>query len=221
MYEGGELSDADIRSAARDLNCEPGLIYAIARQESAHSSFIAIDDEKIPSILYERHKFKSLSQNPSFGETNPEIYGPPYKRARLDKSGKYIVLKTGEEISINDAYGPTGRFQYERLITAYHLNENAALQSCSWGKFQIMGFNYAAAGFSNVKDFTRAMSLSDAEHIKAFLKFAKSNANLLRGLRERNFELIAAGHNGDGWRSINPDYAANIEKFYKEYSNAK
>ncbi|MFI8578603.1 N-acetylmuramidase domain-containing protein [Ectopseudomonas khazarica] len=221
MYEGGELSDADIRLAAGDLNCEPGLIYAIARQESAHSSFIVINDERIPSILYERHWFKKLSQNPSFGTTNPEIYGSAYKKARRDKSGKYIAVSTGEEISINDAYGPTGRFQYERLITAYRLNENAALQSCSWGKFQIMGFNYAAAGFSNVRDFTRAMSLGDAEHIKAFLKFAKSNATLLRGLREKNFELIAAGHNGEGWRSINPDYAANIEKFYNEHSNAK
>ncbi len=221
MYEGGELSDANIRSAASDLSCEPGLIYAIARQESAHSSFIVIDNETIPSILYERHWFKKISQNPLFGETHPEIYGSAYKRARRDNNGKYISTATGAEVPITEVYGPTGRFQYERLITAYRLNENAALQACSWGKFQIMGFNYAAAGFNNVKDFTAAMSLGDTEHIKAFLKFAKSNATLLRGLREKNFELIAEGHNGAGWRSINPDYAGNIEKFYNEYSNAK
>ncbi len=84
-----------------------------------------------------------------------------------------------------------------------------------------MGFNYKNAGFSDVKVFTKAMSRSDAEHIKAFLKFAKSNEILLNGLRAKNFEKIAQGHNGDNWRSINPEYASNIEKFYKEYKSRK
>jgi hypothetical protein len=62
------------------------------------------------------------------------------------------------------------------------------------------------------------MSTGDAEHIKAFLKFARSNSILLNGLREKNFEKIAEGHNGSGWRGINPDYATNIERFYNEYN---
>ncbi|OOV89142.1 hypothetical protein MF4836_34345 [Pseudomonas sp. MF4836] len=57
---------------------------------------------------------------------------------------------TGKEVAAIDVYGPYGRPQYERLITAYRLDEEAALQACSWGKFQIMGFNYRAAGFDSV-----------------------------------------------------------------------
>ena len=72
-----------------------------------------------------------------------------------------------------------------------------------------------------LKAFTKALSRNDAEHMKAFLKFAKSNKTLLYGLRERNFEKIAIGHNGDNWRAINPEYASNIEKFYKEYGAGK
>lgn len=83
-----------------------------------------------------------------------------------------------------------------------------------------MGFNYETAGFNSVKDFTVAMSRGDFEHIKAFLKFAKSNKILLRGLREKKYDLIAEGHNGAGWRSLNPDYAKNIEEFYNEYTKA-
>ncbi|MDR0182128.1 N-acetylmuramidase domain-containing protein [Lysobacter sp. UC] len=86
------------------------------------------------------------------------------------------------------------------------------------GEFQIMGFNYAMAGFESPKDFTMAMSLGEAEHIKAFLKFAKGNKTLLRGLRTRNFEMIAEGHNGAAWRSINPEYASNIRRYYHEYA---
>lgn len=218
MFQGGEVKDEDIRSAAAELRCEPGLVYAIARQESAHSSFINIDGEKIPSILYERHQFRRYSGNPAFAESHPEIYGAAYKRARQNRSGAYIEVKTGTEISLQDIYGPSGKFQYERLMAAYRLNEDAALKSCSWGKFQIMGFNHEAAGFRTVKEFTAAMSTGDAEHIKAFLKFARSNSTLLNGLREKNFEKIAEGHNGSDWRGINPDYATNIERFYNEYN---
>jgi hypothetical protein len=105
-------------------------------------------------------------------------------------------------------------------MEAYGIDQDAALQACSWGKFQIMGFNYAAAGFKSVKELSLAMSLGEAEHIKAFLKFAKGNRTLLSGLRTKNFEMIAEGHNGAAWRSINPEYANNIRRFYNEYTNA-
>jgi hypothetical protein len=61
------------------------------------------------------------------------------------------------------------------------------------------------------------MSTGDPAHIKAFLKFAKSNKVLLSGLQNKNYEQIAEGHNGTGWRSLNPEYASNIEKFAKDW----
>ncbi|NRH42686.1 N-acetylmuramidase domain-containing protein [Pseudomonas sp. MS15a(2019)] len=218
-HQGKNLEDKDVREAAAELGCEPGLVYAIAKQESSHSSFIEIDGEKIPSILYERHHFKRLARNESLESSHQDIYGPPYRRAKKLKNGTYIDTKTLQQVQLIDTYGPSGRFQYERLIRAYRLNEDAALQASSWGKFQIMGFNYKAAGYETVKDFTKAMSKGDGEHIKAFLRFAKRNATLLRGLRTRHFETIAQGHNGKNWKEINPDYAKNIEKFYNEYNN--
>jgi hypothetical protein len=54
--------------------------------------------------------------------------------------------------------------------------------------------------------------------MKAFLKFAKSNSILLAGLRNVDFEKIAEGHNGAGWKTINPDYASNLRKFNDEYA---
>jgi LysM repeat protein len=61
-YVGGEVTKEDIEAAAKDLKCEPGLIYAIAKQESAHSSFIKIGSRTVPTILYERHWFKKLTK---------------------------------------------------------------------------------------------------------------------------------------------------------------
>lgn len=226
-YIGGELAQADIEAAAKELGCEAGLVYAIAKQESSSSSFFKLGNRTVPKILYERHWFKKLTrpnkstQSP-YESPYPDICGPAYRRAKKDKEGKLIDQSTKELItSIEDTYGPEGLHQYKRLVKAYQLNPDAALQSCSWGKFQIMGFNYKAAGFANVMSFTRAMSKSDAEHMKAFLKFAKNNPLLLAGLRKKDFSQIAEGHNGRSWRTVNAHYASNLEKYYEEYLKNK
>lgn len=146
------------------------------------------------------------------------IFAAPRTNEPKNKKGEYVEKKTGNIVQEDDIYGSPGIHQYKRLLIAYKLNQEAALQSCSWGKFQIMGFNYKVAGFASVKEFTKAMSLSDAEHMKAFLKFAKSNPTLLEGLQNKDYEKIAEGHNGGSWRHINPDYATNIEKYYNDYT---
>ncbi|MEJ2621539.1 MAG: N-acetylmuramidase domain-containing protein [Candidatus Thiodiazotropha sp.] len=42
-----------------------------------------------------------------------------------------------------------GAAEHTRLKKTSTLNETAALKSAPWGKFQIMGFNYKAVGYSN------------------------------------------------------------------------
>lgn len=233
-YVGGEVTKEDIEAAAKELKCEPGLIYAIARQESAHSSFIALGTRTVPTILYERHWFRKLTKpdktSPSpYEDKNYDICGNAYHKTRLKvtvekkKNGKKVVsrelidLTTGVVAVGDDIYGSPGLSQYKRLTKAYQLDKSAALQSCSWGKFQIMGFNFKSAGYSDVFSFVKGMCSGDAAHIKAFLKFAKNNSLLLDGLRNEDYEKIAEGHNGLNWRSVNPNYASNIEKFSKDY----
>jgi hypothetical protein len=221
-FVGGEVSKADIEAAAADLRCDASSIYAIARQESAHSSFITVGGRKVPTILYERHWFRKLTsphQKPPspYDADHHEICGPAYHRTEKNKQGKIVDKITQVAPVDDDIYGPSGLHQYQRVTKAYRLDKSAALQACSWGKFQIMGFNFKAAGFNDVFAFVKAMSTGDPAHIKAFLKFAKSNPVLLDGLRTKNYEKIAEGHNGASWRSVNPEYATNLEKFAKEY----
>ena len=234
-YVGGEVSNADIETAAKELKCEPGLIYAIARQESAHSSFIKIGSRTVPTILYERHWFRKLtksskSSSSPYDEKYHDICGPAYHKTKRIKvvikgeKGKknktaweLVDSTTGKAPDKDEIYSIPGLPQYIRLVKAYQLDKSAALQSCSWGKFQIMGFNYKNAGYTDVFSFVKDMCTGDPAHIKAFLKFAKSNAILLEGLRDNEYEKIAEGHNGASWKSINKDYASNIEKFSKEY----
>lgn len=232
-YVGGEITKADIENAARRLRCEAALIYAIARQESGSSSFFKLGNRMVPTILYERHKFAKYSKN-KFSAKYRDISGPAYRRTKKVRMGgkgkngargkatwKNVDAKTGRSVARGDVYGPPGFSQYQRLLKAYQLDKEAALKACSWGKFQIMGFNYKAAGYRSVSEFARAMGTGEPAHIKAFLNFAGANKVLMEGLREKDFEKIAEGHNGDRWRLINPEYAENLEKFYKEYTSVK
>lgn len=241
-YVGGEIMKADIEAAAKELSCKPGLIYAIAKQESAHSSFSKLGAKTVPTILYERHWFRKLTKpnkkSPSpYEEKYYDICGPAYhrivkeKKILIDTEGKPVKDKKGKVLSTvevldkvtrkspvwDDVYARSTFDNYKRLCKAYQLDKATALQSCSWGKFQILGVNFKSAGYSDVFQFVKAMSTGDPAHIKAFLKFAKSNQTLLSGLQEENFEKIAEGHNGGDWRNLNPEYASNLKIFFKEY----
>jgi LysM repeat protein len=224
-YDGHELCDNDLRGAAAKLMCEPGVIYAIARQESSTSSFVKIGERLVPKILYERHWFKRLT-TPDGLSKSPyqvkyhDICGPAYHRAVKNQKKELIDQKTGAIASADEIYGGGGLAQYKRLIKAYQLDPDAALKSCSWGKFQIMGVSYKQAGFESVREFVRAMSRSEAEHMKAFINLALTKPVLLSGLRHADFEKVAEGHNGRAWRTTNPDYAKNLKKYFMEYTNA-
>ena len=234
-YVGGDITQADIVSTAKELNCKPALIYAIAKQESGTSSFQMLCGRMVPVILYERHIFRNLTR-PKKGQpspyqlVDPEICGDAYHKVGNIKDPQYdpkdpkhkkklIRVDTSTKLPpvASDIYAVGQHANYERLCRAYKLDKSAALQSCSWGKYQIMGFNFDAKTQKDVFGFVRDMSSGEPAHIKAFLRFAKSTPLLLHGLQTDNYEEVAEGHNGASWRRTNPDYAKNIETYAKEY----
>jgi phage terminase large subunit-like protein len=72
-------------------------------------------------------------------------------------------------------HGAPGAHQYDRLAEAIALANGqwraAALQSASWGMFQIVGMNFAACGFASVEDYVAAMCESEAAQLDAFAAF--------------------------------------------------
>ncbi len=59
-------------------------------------------------------------------------------------------------------------------MKAYLLDKRAALMSASWGKFQILASNYSSAGYSSPEEFVLAMSESEKNQLKAFVRFIQS-----------------------------------------------
>lgn len=180
------LTEKDYQDAARLLGCEVAAIKAVAEVESAGGGFLA---DGQPKILFERHYFHKLTGG-KYSAKYPDISNP--------SPGGY-----GKESQ-----------QHDKLARAAALDRNAALQSASWGKFQIMGANFKLAGFATLQLFINAMYESEAAHLMAFCNFIK-NTGLLPALKAKNWAAFARGYNGSGYAKNR--YDEKMAAAYKRY----
>lgn len=186
-----KLTIQDFEKAAKLLNCQVAAIRAVSEVESKGDGFYS---DGFPVILFERHKFYKYTKG-KFAALHPEICNR--------KSG---------------GYGAPGANQRRKFNLAFSLDANAALMSCSWGKFQIMGFNYEVCGFRSVNDFVDAMKKGEGEHLLAFCNFVKGNG-LDKFLRSLNWAQFARGYNGADYQKNN--YDKKMKAFYQKFSNPR
>ncbi len=93
-------------------------------------------------------------------------------------------------------------------------HENAALESTSWGLFQIMGYHWESLSYKSVKDFVRLMHKSEGEHIKAFGRFILAN-NLSKYLKSKDWAGFAKRYNGPGYKTNK--YDEKLARAYNKY----
>lgn len=185
------LTDADMEAAAARLHCERAVIDAVCEVESGGSAFLK---DGRPKILFEAHVFGRLTGG-RWSRSHPNISAPSWDRS---------------------LYGAAGAHQYERLAEAIELDRFAALQSASWGRFQILGLNYKAVGYADVEDFVKEACDSEANQLKAFLNFCEHN-HLNGALRTRDWEAFALRYNGPGQVD---HYAAALRAAYARHAAA-
>jgi hypothetical protein len=167
-----KLTDQDFNDCAATLNCQAAAVRAVVAVESAGGGFFS---DGRPKILFEAKYFHKLTGG-KYDKSHPNISSPVW-----DKS----LYKGGVR-------------EWDRLDEATALDRGAALQSASWGLFQIMGANYKACGFASVEDFVAAMERSEGDQLKAFVNFIRSN-KLDDFLRNRDWASFAKGYNGPGY----------------------
>ena len=187
------LSTHDIKHAADLLGVEPCAVKAVIDVESAGSGFLP--DGRTPKILFEGHIFwrelKKRGFDPALAASqHPEIVYPKPDRTKY-RNG------TGE---------------HERLNAALGIHRDAALCSASWGLFQIMGFNYAACGFADVCSFADSMYRGEAEHLRAFCEFMRSEG-LILFLSGLDFAGFARRYNGPGYAAN--QYDTKLQRAYE------
>ena len=182
--------------AAWMLRCEVYAIEAIAKVEVGPLG--AFYDDGTPTILYERHQFHRLTMGKHVGK-KVTINGVEYDLSHPKGGG----------------YGPSS-VQHKKLQAAENLNKDAARRACSWGLFQIMGFNHAKAGFPNLQRFINAMFRDVDDHLRALVLFIRNDERLVDAVRDRNWASFALHYNGSDYRAN--DYDGKMARAYEALS---
>lgn len=191
------LTEEAIREAANNLGVDVACVKAVAEVESLGNGF---NSTGMVKILFERHKFyKFIAQK----------YGTPKANQLAAMHPDICSPKAG-------GYTSSTATEHKRLDKAIAIDRECAMKSASWGRFQVMGFNYAAAGFSNVEDFCVAMWKSEDEHLRAFVNFIKANPNMHQHLRNRNWAGFANAYNGPAYAQNK--YDTKLAAAYRKYS---
>ena len=197
---GCNINDNDYEIAAKELGIEKEVLMAIAKQESKGSSFQAV---KQATILFERHKMYSLL----------------IKKGNTKASVDALSIKHPSIVNKNSG-GYNDMTSYDKLKTAKSIDYDCAVQSCSWGKFQVMGFHYANL-YSSPRELEKAMNMCELQQFKYFVLYLKKTNGMVDALKNKNWEGIATLYNGSKWKEKNPEYANNVKKYYNQFKASK
>ncbi|KFK92204.1 MULTISPECIES: N-acetylmuramidase family protein [unclassified Serratia (in: enterobacteria)] len=174
------LTSQDYQRAAALLGVPGAAVQAVAEVESAGAGMLP---DGRPKILFERHVFRRLL---------------------LEKGIKVDGLPVDLVNSAAGGYSG-GAAEHERLARAAKIERECALQSCSWGAFQIMGYHWKLLKYRTLQAFINAMYRGDAAQLEAFVRFINANSVLVKALRMLDWAAFAKSYNGPGYASNNYD----------------
>jgi N-acetylmuramidase len=174
------LKRSDYEAAASRLGCEWEALAAVSQVESGSMGGFGPDGR--PIILYEPHIFSKHSAH-AYDASHPAISSLHWNQA---------------------LYKPTQAERYQQLAEAYALNQDAALQACSWGRFQILGENYTDVSGANPHTYVSLMARDEAGQLQAFEAYIRAKG-LADELRNQQWAQFAQRYNGPSYAQHNYD----------------
>lgn len=171
------LTEIDYTLAAKALGVEVSCVKAVTKVESRGNGFLASGE---PVILFERHWMYKL-----------------------------LKAKTGKEPELSEVCNPKaggyqgGAAEHIRLNTAVMVDRECALQSASWGLFQIMGFHWKSLGYKSIQEFINDQYASEGKQLSTFVKFIQINPGMLAALKAKDWSKFAKLYNGPNYMQNN------------------
>jgi hypothetical protein len=160
-----------------------------------------VDGKQIPSILFERHWFSRLTKH-AHDKTHPDVSGPAFTSNKdADAAHRYGSHATS----------------YLRLINAYRIDPEAALASCSWGKFQIMGGEFGNCKLPSAEALVKKMCAGESGQIEMLAAFIRNKAGgkLWAAVKAKKWDLIALYYNGGGYKKN--AYDSKMQAAYEQH----
>lgn len=183
------LDDLDLPKLGAIIGVREDEIHAFLDVETRGHGF---DSQGRPIILFEPHVFYR------------NLAGAA--RAKAVAQG-LAYPKWGEK--------PYPKDSYPRLKAACAIDETAALKSASWGLGQVLGENYAAAGFLTPQAMVQAMMEDEENQLLAAVNFIK-HEELDGHLRRHEWAAFALGYNGKGYKAN--QYDIKLADAYRKWS---
>lgn len=175
------ITPAEITMIANEIPAPREAVCAVAAVESGGDPFLPSGH---PKILFERHwLLRRIGRQLSASSVAGAFLA-------LAKPGGYTL--DADRDGLNDSW--------EKLVEACATDPVAAFESCSWGKFQVMGGNWKALGYASVFDFAWSIRMSELGHYRALAAFIRANglAPAMRRLGTSPSQNVAfaRGYNG-------------------------
>ncbi len=176
-----KLTEADFKNAALWLDVPVAAVKAFEEVESRGEGFLP---DGHPVILFERHIMYRLTKA-KYGFTRADAW--------VKQFPDIINPKAGE-------YGKTSAQPGRMDKAAKLIDRECALESASWGLFQIMGFHWKALGYPSLQAFVNCMYHSEGDQLEAFVRFIKINPAIHKALKSKDWAAVAKGYNGPNYK---------------------
>ncbi|MFM5138421.1 N-acetylmuramidase domain-containing protein [Aeromonas rivipollensis] len=193
---GNQLRINDMQAGADLLALPLATLATVAQVESIGEGFT---QPMRPVVLFERHVFyQQLTKH--LGKAGADQMAVRYPNLVNPKRGGYAG----------------GAAEWERLQLAISLCWVAAIESASWGMFQIMGYHWPALGFACASDWMGAMQRSEADHLTALCRFIQQDPAMHKALKGRKWAEFARRYNGPAYKEN--DYDTKLVKAYAHFA---
>lgn len=191
-----ELVLDDYVAAAEPYGIDPLYLAAVAEVESGSGGFLGDDS---PKILFEGHVF--------WRRLTKRGINPQSVLKRMSEAKSVLYRRWTRRFYLG------GEREYRRLTLASRIDELAACESASWGRFQVMGFHAERLGYKDAMSFAGEMFRGEERHLEAFMRYCKA-FGLIDELQRQDSEGFARGYNGPAYAENR--YDEKIEKAYRQ-----
>lgn len=199
MKAKAKLTEADFKAAALWLDVPVAAVKAFEEIESRGDGFLP---DGHPVVLFERHIMYRRTKA-KYGFTRADALVKRYPDLINPKAG---------------GYGKTSEQPGRMARAAELIDRECALESASWGLFQIMGFHWQALGYQTLQAFINNMYHSEADQLEAFVRFIKINPAIHKALKAGDWAAVARGYNGPNYE-INK-YDTKLADAFARHSTA-
>lgn len=189
-----QLTDSVIAYAKKN-GINQAALLAVVEVESSGTPLWKVGDKMLPPIRFEGHYFYAR-----------------LKGMQLDRAIKEgLAAKSMGVVKNPRSY----KDRYAMVERARKIDDNAALESVSWGAGQVMGANWKSLGYKSVKDLVDASYTVEGQ-VDMIVRFLKVN-NLIDAMNNKDWHTVAKGYNGKNYKKGN--YHGKMADAYARHAN--